>query len=87
MHYEAHFIHNGWELVILSFLMVNNKDIYVITEPTEELLCVELWFSTEGKAFKEIIVSSCKILCVNHWNLITLRWLLYYYGDLSKCCI
>lgn len=40
MHYEAHFIHNGWELVILSFLMVNNKDIYVITEPTEELLCV-----------------------------------------------
>lgn len=26
-------------------------------------VCVEWWFSTEGKAFKEIIVSSCKILC------------------------
>lgn len=56
MHYEAHFIHNGWELVILSFLMVNNKDIYVITEPTEELLCV--WsggFRQRAKPLKKLL--------------------------------
>lgn len=61
-------------------LMVNNEDIYVLTEPLlycNHSVLVEQWLSVEGRAFKEIIIWSCNILHranygVNYHKLITL---------------
>lgn len=72
--------------------MVNNEDIYVtVSEPTEycnHSLLVEWWLSVEGKALKEIIVWSCKILCqvqskwpqFNYINMIIILLWSYYWG-------
>lgn len=62
-------------------LMVNNEDIYGVTEPAA--LLAEEWFSTEGKAFflffffpKKKLLFRVAIFCakygVNYHRLITL---------------